>query len=133
LDCSVNKTDEIKKIGGGGLSTYEKIENLKKEREKLRKEFNMKPIIRLYETGKPNTNLTQTTPEGLTMAERRADSHHALQRIKEFKNKILESSKFVNKRNKEYNNLLKEDLNLKTTLKIKMPGGFTLEIELGRT
>lgn len=128
-----NPKDEMKKIGGHQLSTYEKIENLKKEREKLRQEFTMQPIIRLYQTAHSTKQFTPISSEGLTIEERRADKHHTLQRIKDFKNKILESGKFVNKRNAEYNKLLKEDLNLKSTLKIKLPGDYTLEITLGRT
>ena len=91
----------------------------------------MQPHIRLYKELPSNKNIIQPESQELTKAEKRADSYFAMKRITEFKDRLIKDSKFSNKRSKEYNNLLKTPLNLETTLKIKMPCGYTLDLILG--
>jgi hypothetical protein len=126
-----NNSDELKRIGGGKMSIAQKIIHLKEQREIKRKEFSMTPEIRLYDTTVSNKMINTDENIRLTDAERRADSKLAMKRIVDFKNQIVKSKKFSNKRTEEYQKLLKLPLNLKTTLKIKMPCNMTLEITLG--
>jgi midasin (ATPase involved in ribosome maturation) len=122
----------LKRIGGGKASLADKINHLKQEREKKRREFSMKPEIKLYDTIVSNKMINTSENTELTIEERRADSSLAMKRIVDFKNQIIKSKKFSNKRTEEYNRLLKLPLNLKTTLRIKMPCNKTLDIVLGR-